>query len=288
MTVFSPSSTEDFLRCPLYWQLRRTGLQSRRLGKKELAGILGTAFATSVGAYNTEIQNGVSVTNPKVHDYADIGCQMIQQHLHEADEAGMVTEDVDRLQRDRLMPRLRTAITEFVKVDPRPPAWTVRDVELTLVDGGNGRLDLGCANDLGAIVIDYKTKLTADPKYLPRDVETWQFSEQRWHYSYFYGQHAGLPVWQFAICLVVLEPKFRVHWFNWVNQPEILRDWYERRRITWERMAMVRDGELPAEMAAQHHTQFGPCQYRRHCFEHHGDVELTTSSGDYIVNPKGA
>lgn len=285
MRVFSPSATKDFLTCPLYWHLRRTGMQPRRLGKKGLSGILGTSFSAGVAAYNLARKEGIEATPARVANYGDLAASVVRQHLKEADDAGLVTTgSIDIPFRNSLEDRARKLIKTYAEQDPLPPQWRVEDVELTMDEAGYCRLDVGLQSDLGPVVVDYKTKVSYDTKYADRDRDDWRDSEQRFHYSYFYGQRKGQPTWQFAICLVILEPKPRVLLIPFVNNQEVLERWYRGRLLTWSRMEASLDLALEdQEMAGEHSTRFGPCEMHRHCFEDRGDIDMSVTSGDFVV-----
>lgn len=284
MKVFSPSATSDFLKCPLYWRTRRRGLSVRKQGKRDLSGILGTAFAAGVAAYNFSKREGVECTPARVKDYGEIAASVVTQHLKEADNAGLICTGLDVAMRASLPDRARKLLKVYADLDPIPTQWTVRDVELTLESAGRARLDLSCMSQLGPVVLDYKTKISYDEKWMDRDRDDWRDSEQRYHYSYFYGELVGEPVWQFAIILLILEPRPRIHLLPWVNKPEALENWYRRRLMTWSRMEACEELELrDVEHAAVHADRFGPCDMRRHCLENEFDLDVSVNSGDYVI-----
>lgn len=288
MRAFSPSATEDFLFCPMFRSLRRTGLQGSKLGKMGLAGIFGTAFAAGVGAYNLARKHGVTIGPSQVSTYVDIAIAVIRQHLADADAAGLVTTGFDVSTRGALESRMLKILPFYCANDPIPPQWTVDAVELTMEEGGDCRLDLGLISPMGPVVVDYKTKITYEDKYLVGDSRSWQDSEQRFHYSHFYGQRVGAPVWQFAICLVIVEPKARIHLLQWPNNDELIAKWYQSRvNHTWPRMEEARNRPVEQqEMAAVHGNKFGPCQFRGHCLDNHGNIDISTTSGDFVMVPR--
>lgn len=259
-------------------------MKPRRLGKKGLSGILGTAFAAGVGAYNNLRKEGLQPTALQLDACVDIAVSLVRQHLREADDAGLVTDASDQAQRASLEGRVRKALQGYVAQDPLPPQWSVKDVELTLPNGGNCRLDLGLMTDLGPVVVDYKTRITNDDKWLLRDSVEWGESEQRFHYSHFYGEHVGQPVWQFVICLVIIEPRVRVHWFPYQNHPGMIERWHRGRLMTWSRMDATLGMELgDIEMAARHASRYGPCDFKSHCLGDQQDVDLSLNSGEFVM-----
>lgn len=288
MKRYSPSQTETFLECPRKRAIRKLGWEPTRLGKPGLARILGTAFAAGVGAYNLMRREGLT---PDAASCADIAFRVAQQHLADADAAGLRTGDADLSQRAALPGRARTAILNYAQHDPIPTQWRVLDVELTLPEWGNARIDLGYENDLGVGVLDYKSKLTlyganADKQreFLEKDIQKWKYSEQRWFYPDAYGEHLQRPVHRFDICLVVLEPRFQARIIPFMVNPQLQAEWrHDREGYTWPLMEMTEeDGPLEPGMAAVHFNNFGPCEFERYCFDFKGDPNLAATSGEYV------
>ena len=269
MKRYSPSSTETWLTCPLKRHLSR-GYQPRRLGKRELGAILGTAFAAGVNAWKTGESLGLA---PDAPHCADIAVGSVARQLAEYDAAGCAVGDFDRAQQEALPRRAERAVLNVITNDPFPPTWKVLDVECSIPTWGDCRIDLGMNTPLGVVVVDWKTKLSLDPKWLPREVDRWRFSEQRFHYSNAYAEVTGQPVYAFYIGLVVCEP-FRVHVIPFVNHPEELKVWQQAREQTWRDMEQEELGERRIGMAAKHHDEFGPCEFQRACFEHLLDPHL--------------
>jgi hypothetical protein len=65
-SVFSPSSTTTWKRCPVLWRLQREGIVARALGNRELAGALGSAYAQGLHVYYRGRQAGVLVGDAAV------------------------------------------------------------------------------------------------------------------------------------------------------------------------------------------------------------------------------
>jgi hypothetical protein len=290
MRRYSPSQTETFLQCPRKRAIRKLGWEPSRLGKPGLARLLGTAFAAGVGAYNTMRLEGAV---PDVGAAAGIAQQVAKLALVDADERGMVTSEIDMAQRGRLVERAGSLVEKYAANDPIPPQWQLRHVELTLAEWGNARIDLGYENELGYGVLDYKSKLTLDPKWFDKEVNSYKYSEQRWFYPAAYedylrdqvvmGDTATPTVHRFDICLVILEPKFRTHLIPFIVNPTLQAEWLHDRETTWALMEMTEeDGILEPWMAAKHEDQYGPCEFQKYCFDFQGDPHLAAASGQYV------
>lgn len=278
-TRYSPSSTEAWLACPVKYALRKGGWTPRRAGKRELAAILGTAFAAGVNTWKAGEQAGLAA-NPGL--CASVAEGTATRMLAELAEAGIHIGAGDTAQRDRVARRAGDAVRNIIAHDPIPPQWKVLDVERIIPAWGNCRIDLGLESPLGVVVWDWKSKLTSDPKWLPRDVERWRLSEQRFHYSCAYADFLGRPVYAFYVGLVVLEP-FRTHVLPFVNDPGDLQRWEHGRARTWKAMEADRDG-APPWPAAAHETVYGPCEYVGACFESQDDPTLMER--DYVTLPR--
>mgnify|MGYP001573654661 CR=1 FL=1 len=268
-TRFSPSSTESWLACPVKHALHKAGWPSRRAGKRELAAILGTALAAGVGAWKASEAAGLP---PDPDLCASIAEGTATTMLAALEQHGIEVGDYDAAQRERVVHRAGAGVRNIIAHDPLPPQWKILDVERIIPAWGNCRIDLALETPLGIVIVDWKTKLTSDPKWLPKDVERWRLSEQRHHYSCAYADFLGRPVYAFYIVLVVLEP-FRTHVLPFVNDPADLRRWERERARTWAAMEADRDG-APPWPAAVHETVYGPCEYVSACFESQRDPAL--------------
>lgn len=279
MRRYSPTSTERWSFCPLSRQLHREGWQPSRLGKKELSGILGTAFTNGMAVYHTARQHGQPTS---VDACVNAATQTVTQSLAKLDELGFVTPDSESALRNSLAKRAATSVAKYVGGgDPIPPSWVTKHIEHTLPEWGDARIDLGLATPLGPVVLDYKHKITHDDKWLQRDVDDWEVSEQRFLYTEGYGELVGQPVYAFYICLVVAEPKWKATLIPFVTDPVTQTMWRQsRERVTWPLMSQEDSGDLAVGMAAKHRDNFGPCPFKRACFTHKLDPSLM--AGDYI------
>lgn len=280
MKRYSPSTTEKWLKCPLYRHLSKEW-SPRRLGKRELAAILGKGFHVGVAGYNAH-RRGLGGGDGFKEYYADMAIQSVRMELAQAKERGAYVLDSDKAQEAALEKRVATVVANYIKNDPIPEAWTVLDVERILPEWGNCIIDLAMDTPMGPVVIDYKCKLSLDAKWLDKEIARYRLGEQRAHYSAGYGDFIGRPVHSFYICLVVCEP-FRVHLLPFVNDPEALAMWRQaREQGTWKVMEMEDQGLVGVGMAAKHMDEFGVCEFANACFEHHLDEGLMER--EYLAN----
>ena len=270
MTRFSPSATETWLECPLKRHLSHAGWTPRKIGKREMGAILGGAFAQGVNAWKSTELAG-QTADPEV--CAEIAAGSAQAHCADLERAGAIIQEWDRAQYQAITRRASEGVRRIIAQDPIPPTWNLLDVERVIPEWGGCRIDLGLESPLGVIVWDWKCKLSLDAKWLPKEVEKYRLSEQRWHYSCAYGDFLQRPVSAFYIGLVILEP-FRVHVLPYVNDPVDLVMWQQAREQTWADMATEARGERQVGIAAKHHNEYGPCEFQRACWEYHLDADL--------------
>src|SRR3990167_8979209 len=225
MKRYSPSATETWLECPLKRHLSHAGWTPRKIGKREMGAILGGAFAQGVNAWKSTELAG-QTADPEV--CAEIAAGSAQAHCADLERAGAIIQEWDRAQYQAITRRASEGVRRIIAQDPIPPTWNLLDVERVIPEWGGCRIDLGLESPLGVIVWDWKCKLSLDAKWLPKEVEKYRLSEQRWHYSCAYRDFLKRPVYAFYIGLVILEP-FRVHVPPYVNDPVDLVMWRQAR-----------------------------------------------------------
>ena len=281
MKRYSPSATETWMTCPLKRHLHAQGWQRRRLGKREMGGILGTAFAAGVTTWKSSQLVGIP-TDPYI--CANVAWGSAKSQMAEMEQIGATVGEYDRAQYEAIARRASDGVRRIMTQDPLPPDWTILDVERILPEWGNCRIDLGAETPLGVVVVDWKCKLSLDQKWLPKEMDRYRLSEQRFHYSAAYEDFLHRSVYAFYIVLVVLEP-FKVHVLPFVNDPETLAMWMQARRRTWADMEAEENGERQVGIAAKHWDEFGPCEFQGACFESHLDPHLMQHA--YTVRKSG-
>lgn len=178
--------------------------------------------------------------------------------------------------------RLQRAVEKYLEADPLL-LYDVEDVELTLPNHGNARIDLGCRDKFGLMVVDYKFKLRLDSKYYDKEVAKYKNSWQQFHYSWAYGDHKGEEVTRYGICLVVGEPRFKVQLIEYPVHPESMEAWKKSSERIWRQMEHEDSGLSEPWMAAEHETKYGPCPYQAACFTHRWDMNLMLKE-DYVLD----
>jgi hypothetical protein len=273
--IYSPSQTDTHGQCPIKRALRYAGWTARGVGKRDLAAILGTAIAAGLAEYNTTRANQVGgllrptvemAFRPGLVGPADVARNTAIATLAVLPQQGRHIEDWDQSQANSIERRAGLAVERYIAADPIPPEWPILAVE-ELLPSGQARPDLVVDDGRGPVAIDYKTKLTLKPEYEDREMARWAQSWQMLHYSW------ELKADHFYICLLVLEPRFRVQLIPFEVHPETMGLWGISAKQRWADMRAEDEGRRQPAMATAHVDAYGPCEFQRACFECRFDPE---------------
>lgn len=254
---YSPSQTKDFLRDPGMWYFHYVEKwRPRYIGKKEVAGMLGTAIADGAAVFHNFLKShGVMQAGKEeaIKKAAAVAIQSANDEKALVIKRGQSVYD-DQAENWELLPK-RAAEGVFKYALNFPSAWVGRvlEAELTLPAHGYCRPDLVVDTDFGPMVVDLKTKLTLDLKYQAKTLrefaEDWQFFHYAWAYhDYLWSLAPNEPappaLRQFCVYLLVLEPKGRVPTpETYPINPEIMALWKHSAVQVWRLMAAMRAGE---------------------------------------------
>lgn len=272
MTIkpYSPTQTQAWLRCPILRELSRDW-ESRWVGKRELAALLGRGFAAGVAIYNLARWNKTTLQASK-EEAVETGRAYVTSQLTRYAE-NYVINDFDVPLRDSVIPRLTRILTDYPAIDLIPETWTVVGVEQTLPS--RARIDVAMDADGRLVIIDYKTKGSLSEYYRNIAIEEWRNSWQMYHYVWEYGLGTpgnwpgvtGRTITDYYIVLVTCEPRPKCELLPFTVHPESLARWEASAWRVWEQMAKEDAGEALPWMAAVHRDQYGPCEYYKACFE---------------------
>ena len=271
--VFSPSQTKDFLRDPGMWYFRHVEKwRPKTLGKKELAGMLGSAIADGTAVYHNGLKTshvGSGSTIPPtpldmdvlIKQAAATAVQTVKDEKAQVLRLGQSVYDDQSEAWELLEKRAAEGVFKHALHCPFQPQ-DILEVELTLPDHGYCRIDLVVQTPLGPMVVDLKTSLTLDVKYqslrLREFEEDWQFYHYAWAYQDYLTKRylssseeaahlspGDAPqVRRFAILLLVLEPKSRLPILHPIAvNPEIMALWLHSATQVWRLMDAMRKGE---------------------------------------------
>lgn len=249
--VFSPTQTMAFLRDPAAWYLRYVMRQSpKNIGKKEIAGFLGTAFADGAAAFHNGLQTlqvapGSTIPDSLVKEAAVVAVESVKESKARVTNLGQSVYEDQSDNWNLLEKRAAEFVFKYVLNFPTI-GYTASDIiasELTLPRHGYCRIDLVVNTTLGPMVLDFKTKLTLDIKYQAQTLREFEANWQMMHYAWAYGEIIGEPIRRFAILLHVLEPKSRLPVLHpVVIDPELMQMWVQSARQVWKIMEGIRTG----------------------------------------------
>ena len=257
--VYSPSQTKDWGFCPYYWEFRQRGWAPKRLGRKELAGVAGTGFAAGMAAYHLG-------QNPQDGAVSGLAKEWVKYRA-----AGAMFEDADP---DIIQTKVLDALAKTIAFNPIPPTWQILDVERTLPDHGNARIDLGVHDGQGLAVADYKLKLSLQARYHDKEVTRYINDFKMLHYAWAYGQYKQALVERYYMLICILEPVFTVKVGAFSVHPQILQAWERGARVMWDMMGEHRVGGIPLWENPEHESKWGRCEFERACFDLKRDESL--------------
>ena len=259
MTVYSPSATMAFARCPQMWWFYREGWQPKHIGKVEVAAAYGTGYARAMETLFHSMPDPMPVDIEKAIFF---GVEAAQRYIHTRIEAGGIVGS-DSVSIALIPERLTKAVTTFAKRWVRPGSWHSFMPELTFPEHGNCRVDLLCQTDFGPCIVDFKTKVTKPQAYtLQKFVSDFEHSWQFYHYVWA-ARENGIPVTSFAVIVVSFEA-FSVTQEQWVVDEEYLGQWEHSARGWWQRMDEARNNDV-YPMAPDHSDKYGLCRYAETC-----------------------
>lgn len=295
MTVYSPSQTMEWMRCPMMRALRKEGWISKWGAKKDLAAIIGSSFAAGIGVYNNirkSAQDGNTALPARTIEArasiaascVDVAKAVMHQKLEMLEKIGLILggSDDDEIYLQAMSKRIVNAVTNYVVSDPLPDTFKIVDVELNLgPEAGNARPDLVVRDNLGLAMVDYKTKVQLLARYEAKTKMEYGNTHQMLHYGHFGERHYGEPFGRYYIGLVVFEPRFHTEFVPYPYNTEVLATWARTSQSAWAIMEKEDKGEQVPWMSANHSDNFGQCPYYKACFTHHYDPELMKS--DYVL-----
>jgi hypothetical protein len=267
--VFSPSQTKDFLRDPGMWYFRHVEKwRPKMIGKKEVAGILGSAIADGAAVFHNGLKAFGATLRLREHnkerlikDAAATAVQTVKDEKAKVKLIGQTVYDDQSEAWELLEKRAAEGVFKLALYNTFQPE-DILDVELTLPDHGFCRIDLVVQTLLGPMVVDLKTSLSLDAKYVPLRLreyeEDWQFYHYAWAYQDYLttrflesseeAKHLGPgdapQVRRFGILLLVLEPKSRLPRLHPIAiNPELMALWHHSATQVWRLMDAMRKGE---------------------------------------------
>lgn len=247
---YSPSETLDYIKCPMYWRLRKQWIPSAAeewTPNQTIGSAIGKAF---------------EIWLPENGRDADAALQA----AYDLTAAEFVENDswtlnaVQKLVRKGFEAALKTTIESIVSTEK------VLAVELEI---GRGRIDLVTrqAGNGPVIVTDHKIALQLKDYYLQKRLIESETSWQLWDYAARVYEYYGLEDDGIIIRTHqgVLTPSTKWHTQERIIPAELLKKWSEGRDIKWLRMQEDENRENVTMELGSCIDRYGRCEMYDAC-----------------------
>lgn len=261
--VYSPSSTDKYLTCPMSWWLGRiSNVQPIEYSFMELAGIVGTSFSIYMEHL---FDSGAETAHRRAHSNLETEHKKLRASNRVCFEQAKAFES-------QLAKRLDRFIDTYMQFNPIPPTWKLFDPERVFERAGGCRVDTMARTDVGKLaVVDYKTRSRINANQVESTRAEFAVSHQLLHYAWAASQEYNEDVSYTAICCIALEPRAQAHFWVYPVQPRMLAAWSAGMKNVWADMEAVERGERTPNMSSVHSNKYGNCRYHSLCFNYNWD-----------------
>ncbi|KKL20317.1 hypothetical protein LCGC14_2456650 [marine sediment metagenome] len=285
--VRSPSRTEDFLYCPILYQLKHIDKWVPNLyGKREISFAMGHAIGAGLDLFyrHTRLKESLPLIEGEVRPIEDycvrVAMDAFEKSIQGCLDQGRTLNPKDEEVADQALGRVIRAMPRVLEQDPIPSDWTILGSEVPLPDHGYCRIDLPVRDPVNLAVLDIKTSLTLAKDKVHFRRREYTHNWQQMHYCWAYGDAMGEPVYRYHILQVVLEPKTLVYFWPYSIHPENMAAWLVSARQTWKDIDDFHEGRRDPVQKPVHYGKYGDCEMFDACLTHHYDEGLMR--GDYI------
>ena len=273
LKVYSPTRTEDWLKCPIFAQFRRR-LQPREPVWSP-ARTLGKAVQVGVNVWLQSLRypspSGLLVVEPN-----DV--EMAAQRVVEADFQPQEAHTIAGL--TKLATGGALAVIESGLFDGH---------YILLVDEpvGSGRPDVVSRLNRRLQVADFKVALSLRDDYRAKRLAEYDTHDQFWQYAWEVGEHFGEQVERVRAILVILAPLKVLH-ADLTVTPERVDFWLSGARQTWRDMDAEARGERPCvPKTSSCYGKYGKCDAFDFCYVFRRDPAQAVMSGYYEERVRG-
>lgn len=249
--IYSPSATEDWLKCPRFRQLRSEGNEARH-NPWAMQRDMGTCMHAALASYYLSLKRG---------DSFEVATQVaFERGRHELQQAYVEQSRYTLPGLTKVLLRgLSTTIQQGIQVPPH----TVVAVEEKF---SHGILDLLTRVNDELVITDHKVIYDADERKANSRLEEYETSHQLYHQAWVVRQHFGeTPKWK-QIQQIVLTPTCRVRVEPFAVTDEQIDRWLESSQVHWQRMAQDEEAGY-APMNTTSCYRYGKCDFFEHCHD---------------------
>lgn len=273
---FRATATGTYVECPMKWWLsRRQGWELSIIGAKEVAACLGTGF--HAGAEH------LLMHPDEVEQAQELARQSAVKTTGEIYSSGRVIKPAVKAELDALGVRLTNAIKALAAGLPMIfDEYDTVATELTLPEAGGTTLDLLLRHKAEGhlTVLDWKAKTFSKPWYKTDYLEDFGHSWQLFQYAWGASQRFGEPVEHFLLGLMDVTGKAKLELYPYRIYPHEQQLWEVSAKQVWRDMQDVLDGKRPVQIATEHRSKFGRCDYYNACLMY--DLDEDRMQGEYI------
>ena len=248
MTVYAPTPTEDFARCPVYQRLNK--LWEPRGAEWTPAILLGRAIGEGMSQFYRTVKE-------KPPGDRELALATALKVLEEDDSIN--SQETWSL----------VGLTKHVKaglmeaLDTSPVRGPILMVDEPL--GSGARPDVVYRHpSTGLSVADTKVRFKLDPRYREKALAEYDTWWQGWHYAWEVGEYLGEPVKSIGPHLITLTPKVRGEHHPIEVSPARVSFWLKQAEVLWARMGdSFHTAPLPVELLTPNwfscYGKFGRC-----------------------------
>ena len=262
--VYSPSSTEDWVKCPVYAFYRKRWQPKEAVW--EPARTLGKAVQAGVNVWLKEMQAGglVATTVPEV----------------EAAVQAVIEEDFQPQEKYTVVGLTKLATKGAVQVIQ---SGLFEGHEILMVDEpiGAGRPDVVSRWNGRLHIADFKVSHSLRDDYRAKRLAEYDTHDQFWQYAWEVGNHFGEPVERVRAILVILAPCKVLHADLEVT-PYRVEHWLAGAQQKWADMDAESREERPVvPTTSSCYGKYGKCEAYDYCYQFQKDGARAVLSGYY-------
>lgn len=258
LRIYAPTTTEDWIRCPIYRQYKRKWQPTLEGWQPNL--LIGKAVHAGLAEwYLVQVHSSA-------HKLAE--STLVDGYV-ENDE--WTLDGVKRI----TAKALDAAISDNI--------WDTETIVSVERDFGDGRADLITRVPEGLIVTDTKFTMHLKSEYLPRRLQEYDTSHQLWHYAWQAQETYQEKVAWVRVQLVVGSPKTYSKLFPIRVTEARMRFWLSGAEWAWQQMEAEERGDFPPlPRFPSCHGKFGRCVYYDACHVLDGDETLIANTYDRV------
>lgn len=240
MSIYSPTQTQDYSRCPVYWDFKK---RWQAPGKQSPNMAIGRTLHRAMEVF------WIGDTPPPV---ADIMAEEWKREFPNEEQVDGLTLDACILKAEKVW---KAGTRTRVELSERGKLLRAE------MDFGESRVDLVLQHATGLIVVDYKYRDNLKPYYLEREERETAMSHQFLHYAWRVSNHFEWPVTEVVKVLMIAAPKPCWVTFSAEVTPEKIDLWLAGATKKWG--LMEQKVIFPREEACE---LYGGCPFRDACW----------------------